>query len=464
MSGIVFGCAVPHPPIIIPEIGRGELRRVEATTKALKELARDMAGATPQSIVIISPHGPTQQRGMGIVAAPSFEGDFSHFGVSSVALSFQNDLPLATAIKEEAEAAGVPVVLISEGRFAYSADWGVLVPMYYLREGLPDLPVVPLTFSWLSYEKHFLFGQAIQKAAERTGKRVALVASGDLSHRLLPSAPAGYDPMGKVFDQKVVEAMEKADAQTLMHLEGELVERAGECGLRSFIILMGSLDGLRVKSRLLSYEGPFGVGYMVAAYTVDGKEIAGQGDQNEQQGQPTPGGASGAVTVHPLVRLAKQAVEAYVREGRVIPPPKGLTPEMQERAGVFVSLKKFGELRGCIGTFEPTQPNVAMEIIHNAISSATRDPRFLPVEPAELGDVVYSVDVLTKPERVKGLQELDPKRYGVIVQAGRRRGLLLPDLEGVNTVEQQLDIARRKAGIAAAEPVQLYRFEVKRYH
>jgi AmmeMemoRadiSam system protein A len=168
-------------------------------------------------------------------------------------------------------------------------------------------------------------------------------------------------------------------------------------------------------------------------------------------------------TSHPLVQLAREAIEAYVRQGKRLQPPAELTPEMQERAGVFVSLHKHGELRGCIGTLEPTQPNTAQEIIRNAISSATQDPRFPPVQPNELDDLDISVDVLSEPEPVQSLAELDPKRYGVIVESGWRRGLLLPDLEGVDTVEYQVDIARRKAGIGRDEPVQLYRFSVRRF-
>jgi AmmeMemoRadiSam system protein A len=167
----------------------------------------------------------------------------------------------------------------------------------------------------------------------------------------------------------------------------------------------------------------------------------------------------------PLVDLARRTIEHYVRTGRVLAPPEELPPEMQGRAGVFVSIhKKDGSLRGCIGTFEPTQSNIALEIIQNAISAATRDPRFPPITEDELDDLQISVDVLSKPERVNSLEELDPKKYGVIVQSGWRRGLLLPDLEGVDTVEQQVAIAMRKAGIAPGEPVQLYRFTVKRYH
>jgi AmmeMemoRadiSam system protein A len=167
--------------------------------------------------------------------------------------------------------------------------------------------------------------------------------------------------------------------------------------------------------------------------------------------------------MHPIVALAKDTVERYVKEGKKPAPPKTLTPEMQEKAGVFVSIHKLGDLRGCIGTFGPQQRNVAGEVIVNAISAATQDPRFDAVTPDELKDLDYSVDVLTRPESVLDKSELDPKKYGVIVEAGWRRGLLLPDLEGVDSANDQIDICRQKGGIGPNEPVQLYRFEVKRY-
>jgi AmmeMemoRadiSam system protein A len=166
--------------------------------------------------------------------------------------------------------------------------------------------------------------------------------------------------------------------------------------------------------------------------------------------------------LHPVVELAKETVESYIREGKM-PKPRELTPEMRERAGVFVSLHKHGQLRGCIGTFEPAKDNVAEEIIANAISSSTGDPRFRPVTASELDDLEYSVDILTKPEPVADISQLDHKKYGVIVESGWKKGLLLPALEGVDSVEEQIAICRLKAGISASEPVKLYRFQVRRY-
>lgn len=168
--------------------------------------------------------------------------------------------------------------------------------------------------------------------------------------------------------------------------------------------------------------------------------------------------------MHPLVRLAKDAVELYIREKRTLPVRIDALPDdLKLRAGVFVCLKINGMLRGCIGTFQPTEPTIAQETVRNAISAATCDPRFSCIRNEELGSIEYTVDVLTPPEPVADARELDPRRYGVIVQWGNRRGLLLPDLEGVDSVEHQIGIAMQKAGIPQGAPVTLLRFEVRRY-
>ncbi|MFQ5925320.1 MAG: AmmeMemoRadiSam system protein A [Dehalococcoidia bacterium] len=435
MAGIVFGCIVPHPPLLVPDVGGGREGEISQTTEAMERLTEQLARHRPETAFIISPHGAYYHNAMGVATAKSSQGNMRSWGARGPDYYFDNDLEAVAALEEEAKAANIP--LRSIGERSYELDHGVLVPIYFLVKGMEGATLVPLTFSWLPLEAHFAFGQAIRRAAEKIGRRVAIIASGDLSHRLIPSAPAGYHPDGQVFDEKLTAAIEAYDVQAIMTLDAELVDRAGECGLRSIVILLGALEGLAVKPEVLSYEGPFGVGYLVASFEVEN-------------------------TTHPLARLAKETVESYVRAGKV-PTPKELTPEMRERAGVFVSLKVRGMLRGCIGTFEPVKANVAEEIITNAVSSATRDPRFPPVTPAELSELDYSVDVLTKPEPVESKSDLDPKRYGVIVECGGRRGLLLPDLEGVNTVEDQIDICRSKAGILPHEPVKLYRFEVRRY-
>lgn len=443
MQSIVFGCIVPHPPILVPEIGRGQEKTIAATIQAMNRLRDKLSQQRTEILLVISPHGASHHNAMGVLTANSCTGNLRQWGAVGIEYHFANDLNFVSTLMQQAKKANIP--LKSIGDRGYELDHGVMVPMYFLAKGVEGTSLVPLTFSWLPLNTHFAFGKVIRETAEQLRKRVAVIASGDLSHRLLPGAPAGYDPMGKVFDRKLVDYLAKLDTSAVLNLDPDLIELAGECGLRSIVILLGAIDTLSVKPEILSYEGPFGVGYLVASFEIETASPRGQ------------------KTLPPLVKLARETVETYIREGKIIRPKEPLPAEMKEQAGVFVSLKKGKELRGCIGTFESTRANIAEEIIANAISSATRDPRFPPVNSTELAQLDYSVDVLTKPEPVESIAQLDPQKYGVIVESGRKRGLLLPDLEGVDSVEQQIDICRHKAGILPHEPIKLYRFEVKRY-
>ena len=305
--------------------------------------------------------------------------------------------------------------------------------------------------------------QMIRETAEKLERRVLFVGSGDLSHKLLEEGPYGFAAEGPVYDERVMDVMGRAAFDELLDFEESFCEKAAECGHRSFCIMAGALDGRRLETERLSHEGTFGVGYGVCTYLVTGddrerrlldkwrarrRQILDERRQRED----------------PWVKLARAEIEAWVRGQRRIEPPEELPTEMcSEQAGVFVSLHKDGRLRGCIGTMQPVQGCVAEEIIENAISASTKDPRFSPVRVDELDALEISVDVLSSPEKIRSKDELDVKRYGVIVTRGSRRGLLLPDLDGVDTVEQQVSIARQKAGIGPDEKIALQRFEVVRH-
>ena len=266
MRGIVFGCAVPHPPIIVPEIGKGQEREAAATIEAMKKLGEKLTKCHPDILLVISPHGTTLHDAMGVTTTDFSEGNLDTWGTQGLNFHFENDTQFVTYLQQEARRANIP--LVSIGEKSYNLDHGVLIPLYFLAESAKGIPLVPLTFSWLPLSTHFNFGQIIRQTAERTEKKVALIASGDLSHRLIPGAPAGYDPMGKVFDEKLTDAISRLDSGAILSLDPEPAQRAGECGLRSFVILLGALNGLTVTPEILSYEGPFGVGYMVASFEV----------------------------------------------------------------------------------------------------------------------------------------------------------------------------------------------------
>ncbi|HUV75326.1 MAG TPA: AmmeMemoRadiSam system protein B [Dehalococcoidales bacterium] len=326
---------------------------------------------------------------------------------------------------------------LQEDEAAHQHEHSIEVQLPFLQYFKPDIRIVPIILSFASGEAYKEIGRDIARAVKELKREVVLVASSDMTH---------YEPQ-EVAQQKDAQAIDAILALD----EDELLKRVEEldismCGYAPAVSLIAAARELGAKSAEL-------VKYQTSGDTT--------GDYSAVVGYA--GIIITAVEMHPLVKLAKETVETYVKEGKVITPPDELTPEMEEKAGVFVSLHKFGELRGCIGTFEPTMKNVAEEIISNAVSSATRDPRFPAVAPEELGQLSYSVDVLTTPEPVESKKQLDPKKYGVIVERGFQRGLLLPDLKGVDSVDYQINICRQKAGIGPGEPVNLYRFEVKRY-
>jgi AmmeMemoRadiSam system protein A len=302
-------------------------------------------------------------------------------------------------------------------------------------------------------------GQLLKEVAEKLNRRVAIIASGDLSHKLLTEGPYGFAAEGPEFDAKITKMLGDADFAGMLEMSPQLCDAAGECGHRAFVIMAGALDCKAVKANLLSYEGPFGVGYGVATFTITGEDkernfgvklVEKQQKQHENEDI--------------YVQLARRTVEYFVQTGLTPPDVPPLPQEMLlERAGAFVSLKKRGQLRGCIGTIMPVQASLALEIMRNAVSACSQDPRFLPVRADELSELVYSVDVLKPAEPINYIEELDAKKYGVIVQNGGRRGLLLPDIEGVETPQEQIAIAKQKGGILPHEEVQLFRFEVVRH-
>ncbi|NLW01714.1 MAG: AmmeMemoRadiSam system protein A [Clostridiaceae bacterium] len=461
MGQIIKAYMVPHPPIVVPEVGRGQEAPAAATVNAFRTIAGQIRDLAPDVIIITTPHGTVYGDYIHISPDPVLAGDFRAFDASGVKLSFQNDTSLLKNIIDKAEKAGIDAGTL--GHTEKFLDHGALVPLYFITKEYQRFKLVRISIAGLPALDLYRFGRCIAEAVAESDLRAIFVASGDLSHRLKDDGPYGFDPHGPEFDRILVDAVRSADFEKLLNMDERLCYRAGECGLRSFIMLAGALNGLDVSTTVHSYEGPFGVGYMVAE--------VGIGQPNPHRDLISREKRSLAEKMKeirdnedPYVALARQTLETYVRTGKTISKPYGLPREMVEKkAGVFVSLKKYGQLRGCIGTIGPTCPCIADEIIQNAISAGTKDPRFNPIKENELDDIVYSVDVLGKPEPVDDISQLDVIRYGVIVSYGYKRGLLLPNLEGVDTVEQQIDIARQKAGIGRDEPYTLERFEVVRH-
>jgi AmmeMemoRadiSam system protein A/AmmeMemoRadiSam system protein B len=426
------------------------------------EVARRAAAFNPDTVVVLSPHATVYSDYFHISPGQSARGDFGQFGARRVSVEMEYDVQFVDELEDLADKEGLRAGTLGERE--PKLDHGTLVPLYFLKQFDLRAKLVRIGISGLPFLDHYRLGRLIARVSDKLGRRTVFVASGDLSHRLKEDGPYGFAEEGPEFDRRIMDILSSGDFLRLFDFTPDFCDAAGECGLRSFIVMAGALDGLAVKPRKYSYEGPFGVGYGVCAFEIAG--AAPERDferiylENERQKVEERKAGEG-----PYVRLARLSLETFVRTGRRAKLPEGLPGEMLEsRAGVFVSIYRHGQLRGCIGTIEPVTGCVAEEIMRNAVSSGTEDPRFDSVRESELDDLVYSVDVLAKPEPVRSVSELDVKRYGVIVSKGFRRGLLLPNLDGVNDVETQLKIAKQKAGIRPDDDdVKIERFEVVRH-
>lgn len=464
MSFDVLGIIAPHPPIMVPDVGHADSDVTQASAAALHAAADLLASFAPETIVVMSPHTEGFTDAFTVTTDERLRGDLARFGAPRAVHEVPGDPDLARAIVSEASAAGLPTVehhTISSRASALELDHGVLVPMHFLDPQC-RYPLVDMSFTFLGPDAHVSFGRAVRRAAASVGRRVAFVASGDCSHRLKSGAPAGFSPRAQAFDDQLVRLVAAGDFAGIATMDTDLRVEAGECGWRSILVLGGYLEDTVALPRVLAYEGPWGVGYLTAVFAPAAALASLPDSSASTPARGSKSGMKGDVESAP-VGLARATVEQYVRH-RTTPAPEAFEdPDLPPRAGAFVTLHQDGQLRGCIGTIGPTQPTLAAEIVHNAVQSCSADPRFPPVGEHELDGLNVKVDVLHEPEPVGSFEELDPRVFGVIVTSGYCRGLLLPDLEGVDTAKEQVAIAMRKGSIAPGDPIKLERFKVDRY-
>jgi MEMO1 family protein len=463
-GSLVFAGIAPHPPIMVPEVGREAIADVRRSIDAMAALTERVIRSGAETVILISPHAPLEPDAFVAYDGPQLYADFSNFRAPTATVHAELDEELLKETTRTAAETAFEVV-----RIRGDLDHGTAVPLYFLQRHGWHGRVIALGYSFLSNLDHLRFGNCIRAAIDKAGRRVAFIASGDLSHRLKPDAPAGYNPRAHLFDEEVVDAIRSNSTRRIVTIDQELRRTAGECGYRSMLVAIGVTQKLESRCEVISYEAPFGVGYMVAQLLSEPRPVGIAGGFLSEPPASAGGSKTQAdrsdVSGAELPALARQIIETFVANGKVISAPEKPSELLTQRAACFVSIKTLdGDLRGCIGTIEPEKNTLAEELIANAISAASRDPRFPPVRADELPNLKYSVDVLSQPELVH-LEDLDPLVYGVIVedQDGACRGLLLPNLKGIDTAAKQVEIASRKAGIRPGVEVKLWRFRADRY-
>jgi AmmeMemoRadiSam system protein A/AmmeMemoRadiSam system protein B len=452
---------MPHPPLAVPSVGRGGERKIHATLEAYDEAAAQIARLKPETIVFITPHNVIYSDYFHISPGTRASGDMSRFGAATEIFQMEYDAELVARIADLAERHGLRAGTLGE-RDA-SLDHGTTVPMWFINKRYRNYKSVRVSQSGFDPLTHYKLGAVIAQAVNETSRCAVVIASGDLSHKMNDTSSYGFAPEGPQFDRLLTEALTNADFGAVFDIPDGLRGKAAECGYNSVTCMAGCFDGLDVKGRLLSYEGPYGVGYAVMEF-VPGEKDNSRLFAIRQKEKLLAEAREKRGSEDAYRSLARQSLEYYILNRKPLPLPVGLPEEMTAtRAGAFVSLHMHGQLRGCIGTIAATKENVAQEIIRNAISAGVQDNRFEPVTEDELPFLTYKVDILSPAERISGIDELDVKRYGVIVSSGTRRGLLLPNLDGVDSVTRQVAIAMQKGGIREGEDVTLERFEVTRH-
>lgn len=458
---ILAGFMVPHPPMIVPDIGKGEEKKIIKTIWAYERVADEVAALKPDTIIVSSPHSIMYADYFHVSPGEKAWGSFERFAAGNVSFEETYDGELRDRICEYAEEDGFPAGTLGERD--PKLDHGTMVPLYFIRQKYQDGKIIRIGLSGLPLSDHYRLGMYIARAVDELDRRAVFIASGDLSHKLQDYGPYGFAKEGPEYDARIMDVCSRAAFGELFDFDEVFCEKAAECGHRSFVMMAGAFDGLSVRAEALSHEDVTGVGYGICTFYPQGRDeerhfLFQYEKKREAEIQKRRENSDA------YVRLAYQAVDYYVLHRRYLPIPEDIDEELiNGRAGTFVSIHKEGLLRGCIGTIAPARDNIAQEIIANAVSACSRDPRFSPVSEDELKDLEISVDVLGETEDVSSPEELDVKRYGVIVSCGERRGLLLPDLDGVDTVEEQIDIARKKGGIGKDEDYTLQRFEVIRH-
>jgi AmmeMemoRadiSam system protein A len=411
----------------------------------MTDIASRITAHGPDVVVLVSPHSPRHASRWGICTQSPLSGNFGRFGADHIGVIVPGAPPAAARLTPIAR----ELKLTTREIGGDNLDHGALVPLYFLRQAGWDGPTLLIALPQPGTKTEERMGRAIARAAEEAGESWVILASGDMSHRLNPNAPAGYHPLAKEFDRTFKSRIDAGDLRGACAIDPGLREIAAEDVIDSCAVAAGAVGFRSLGHRCYAYEGPFGVGYLEAVLHEAAPPQSGAHVYSESR----PWGM--------MLQIARDAILARITHNAYRAPV--LPKPWNNPQGVFVTLRRpDGALRGCIGHVEPLFAGVAEEVADCAAAAATQDTRFARVSPSELPQISIEVSLLSRPEPVSDMAALDPKRYGLVVSSGRARGVLLPNVPEVNTVEDQLRIAAAKGQLPPGRPWIIERFEVSK--
>lgn len=459
---ILSAFLTPHPVASIPEIGQGDEDLIYKTISSLQKVADRVAELEPDTIVLISAHAESYSDYFQVSDGDVAIGSLARFGGSNITFRNYYDRRFVKNLCDICEKENFPAGIDSEVH--HYLDHGTMIPLYFINQKYRAYNLVRLGISGNSLYQHYRLGEMIKDVSNKLGRKVVVIASGDLSHCLSNDAPYGYNEIGVKYDARMIKALESANFMDFFSFGEDSMDISKQCAHRVLTIMAGMLDRSGIDSKIYSYEKPMGVGLCVAEFKPNGFD-ASRAFGDIYLSRQTIEINRLRETEDEYVKLARKAIENYVLHNTKLKMPSNAPSELKEAArGVFVTIRENGTLRGCLGSAKPSSKTLGNELINNAMKAATEDPRFNEVSESDLAYISIVVDVIDNLVEVKSVTDLNPKVYGIVVEQGKRHATLLPGLSTVQTAEEQLALAKRKAGIPQNEKCRLYRFSVERHH
>lgn len=484
MENILRYYLMPHPPLIIPSIGEGGEFEIQRTIDACNCVGKEIQELKPETIVIVSPHGTKFSDAISISNGEKIRGNLKEFKDSQITIEKHIDRQFNQKLEEICKYDNIPVVLYDSNLLKkfhreYKLDYASIIPMYFIEKFYKNYKIVQITYNNLSDVQLYKFGMAIKQTAKSLDRSVVFIDSMNLS-KILTDEEKYQDSNDEInldtdidtdidtddkinFDTELISNLENGDVKSIFNIDKSKINDAVENELKSILIMLGAMDLEKINTQVMSYETDYKSSYSVIKFDNTKKDKSKLESIISMKEEILNKANKISSCQNPYVKLSRDSLNHYFTTNHLMAVPHNIPCELkQNQSGVFVSLIKEGELRGCVGTTLPETDSIAQEIIRNTIQAATRDYRFSKITLEELNNIEISIDIISRPSQATK-EELNPKKYGILVTQGSKKGVVLPNSPGINTVNAQIKLACKRANININENYELEKFETNRY-